>query len=256
VEHLYISIVSHNNEHDIIENLDLLKINLMDNITVLIRDNLSNQKLHDYCINQHFQYSASVEVLGFGANNNCNFKIASQLGMRKKDWFILMNPDLNITADMIKQLQISLCEYESQIFSINLFLDKKISMMEPSLRQFPTLTSFLNILKRKGFTRAYDKNELSDGSIVDWAAGSFLVFQTELYSKLKGFDEKYFMYFEDVDICYRANKFYGKNVMYLKNIKAVHQGGYKNRNFLSKHFRWYICSLIRFLYKANFKYLK
>lgn len=250
--HIYISIVSHGNDDDIINNSNLKEIKSLDNITVIIRDNLSSQRLKKYCVDNHFEYNSSDAMLGFGANNNINFKHASNLGMSKEDWFVLFNPDLDISAAMIKKLSGSLGNYSSQLFAINLYFDDKFSRMEHSLRTFPTFFSFFNILKGKSFTKAYDKANLTDGSLVDWAAGSFLVFQAELYEKLNGFDESYFMYFEDVDICYRANKFFGQRVVYLKNIKAIHEGGYQNRKIFSKHFRWYFCSLLRFLFKSTF----
>ena len=125
--------------------------------------------------------------------------------------------------------------------------------MEQSLRKFPTFISFLNILKGKSFTEAYDKASLATGTLVDWAAGSFLVFKSELYEKLNGFDESYFMYFEDVDICHRANKYHNQRVLYLSDIKAVHEGGYQNRKIFSKHFRWYLSSLFKFLFKSIFR---
>jgi len=252
MQHLYISIVSHGNDDDIMNNSNLLEINYLDNVTIIIRDNLSRQKLYNYCLGNHFQYSSSGEPLGFGANNNINFELATDLGMRDKDWFILFNPDIDISVEMIKKLFSSIGHYSSQLFAINLFFDNKFSKMEYSLREFPTFFSFFNVLKGKSFTQAYDKVDLANASVVDWAAASFLVFQAGLYKKLHGFDENYFMYYEDVDICYRANKYFNQNVVYLKHIKAVHQGAYQNRNIFSKHFRWYICSLLRFLFKTTF----
>lgn len=249
---IYISIVSHDDDTDIIGNSNLKEICLLDNVTVIIRDNLSSQRLKEYCLSNHFEYSASGAVLGFGANNNINFKVASNLGMKKTDWFIVFNPDLDISEKMIRTLSFSLSNHSSQVFAINLYFDEQFSQMEYSLRKFPTFLSFFNILKGKSFTETYDKASLVDGSNVDWAAGSFLVFQAGLYEKLGGFDEDYFMYFEDVDICYRANRIYNQNVTYLKNIKAIHQGGYQNRKLFSKHFRWYFSSLIRFLFKSTF----
>ena len=249
---IYISIVSHGNDDDIIHNSNLKEINLLDNVIVIIRDNLSSNKLKLYCEANAFKYNCSDDVLGFGANNNINFNIALKLGINPKDWFILFNPDLDISAAMISKLADNIAKSSSQIFAINLFFDDKFSTMEYSLRKFPTFISFLNIFNGKSFTDAYNKAHLADFSVVDWAAASFLVFQADLYGKLKGFDEDYFMYFEDVDICYRANKFHDQNVVYLKNIKAVHEGGYQNRKLFSKHFRWYFSSLLRFLFKSTF----
>lgn len=249
---IYISIVSHDNDDDIINNSNLKEICSLDNVTVIIRDNVSSDRLKTYCVDNHFIYNSSDAILGFGANNNINFELASNLGMKKTDWFVLFNPDLDISAAMINKLSDTIGNYSSQLFAINLFFDDKFSKMEHSLRKFPTFISFFNILKGKSFTAAYNKASLADGSIVDWAAGSFLVFQTELYEKLNGFDEDYFMYFEDVDICFRANKIYNQHVVYLSYIKAIHEGGYQNRKLFSKHFRWYFSSLLRFLFKSTF----
>ena len=250
---IYISIVSHGNDDDIINNFNLKEINLLDNVTVIIRDNLSSNRLKTYCEGNNIKYNSSDTVLGFGANNNINFEVASDLGMKKTDWFVLFNPDLDISATMIKKLSNTISTYSSQLFAINLFFDAEFSKMEYSLRKFPTFISFFNILKGKSFTEAYNKGCLTDGSIVDWAAGSFLVFKTDLYEKLNGFDEDYFMYFEDVDICYRANKLYSQHVTYLSDIKAIHEGGYQNRKLFSQHFRWYFSSLFRFLSKTTFR---
>ena len=250
--HIYISIVSHGNDDDIINNCNLNEINMLDNITVIVRDNLSSNRLKEYCLANYFEYNASNIRLGFGSNNNINFQFATDLGMVETDWFILFNPDLDISAAMISLLHDSLENYSSQIFAINLYFDDQFSHMEYSLRQYPTFSSFFNILKGKSFTQPYDKATLANGSIVDWAAASFLVFQVKLYKELNGFDENYFMYYEDVDICYRANKFFSQNVVYLDNIKAIHQGAYQNRKIFSKHFKWYVSSLIRFLFKSSF----
>ncbi|MDH5999572.1 glycosyltransferase family 2 protein, partial [Vibrio aestuarianus] len=205
---IYISIVSHGNDLDIINNTNLVEVNGLENVTVIIRDNITSDKLKEYCVDKGFIYNASSETLGFGANNNINFKVASELGMRKSDWFILFNPDLDISAVMIKKLSETFQNQSEQIFAINLFFDAHFSKMEYSLRKFPNFFSFVNILKKKSLTDTYDKSTLPDRSIVDWAAGSFLVFQADLYKKLNGFDENYFMYFEDVDICFRARKYY------------------------------------------------
>lgn len=252
MKHIYISIVSHGNDDDIIANSDLLEISSLDNVTVILRDNIASHRLRVYCEKNSIHYSSSSSKLGFGSNNNINFDIALSLGMSKTDWFVLFNPDLNMSAAMLNKLSIILPQHLKQIFAINLYFDEQFSVMENSLRRFPSFRSFFNILKGKSFTEAYDKNDLSDGTLVDWAAASFLVFQSGLYKKLNGFDESYFMYYEDVDICYRANQNYEQKVCYLKNIKAVHVGGYKNRKLFSQHFRWYFTSLIRFLLKSTF----
>ncbi|MEP1744175.1 MAG: glycosyltransferase family 2 protein [Kangiellaceae bacterium] len=252
---LFISIVSHNDDTHIINNFNLLKINDLENVIVIIRDNVASARLEEYCSKNGIKYYTSKSMLGFGANNNRNFESSSQLGMTEKDWFLLFNPDIDITPDMILRLFKTINEMNSGIYAINLFSDKNFLNVESSLRKYPSIKSFINVLRGKSFTQPYNKNTLKNLAKVDWAAGSFLVFKASVFKQLNGFDEKYFMYFEDVDICYRANIFLGEKVVYLRDIHAVHKGGYKNRSVLSPHFRWYILSLYKFL-KTMYKKAK
>lgn len=256
MSHVFISIISHGNDNDIVNNSNMLAINSHDHATVIVRDNLSSEKLRNYCEKENIIYNASGDMLGFGANNNVNFDIALDLGMTDEDWFIIFNPDLNMSISMFDKLYSRIMQSHNHCFAINLYFDDCFENMEQSLRKYPNFGSFINVLRGGGFTEPYNKLLLSDGDSVDWAAGSFLVFKSSLYKSLNGFDESYFMYFEDVDICFRANKLMGEPVVYLSDVKARHLGGYKNRNVFSKHFRWYLVSLVKFLLKSKFRIKK
>ncbi|HLC38622.1 MAG TPA: glycosyltransferase family 2 protein [Patescibacteria group bacterium] len=59
---------------------------------------------------------------------------------------------------------------------------------------------------------------------VDWVSGAAMAVRKDLFSKLRGFDCKYFMYFEDQDLCLRAKK-RGFQVWYLPQTKIIHLGG-------------------------------
>ncbi|WP_068546656.1 glycosyltransferase family 2 protein [Thalassotalea crassostreae] len=248
---IYISIVSHNNESDLIKNEELIKIGNLPNVTILLRDNVGNCQLKKFSLKNGFHYSESAIPLGFGENNNKNFSIALKHGIKPADWFITMNPDVVISCDMINKLTNILSTNSMNLFAINLFSDEKLTRSELSIRKFPSNKSLLNLIRRLPVTDAYNKAELRHLDNVDWAAGSFLIFRCSLYDELNGFDQNYFMYYEDVDICFRANNLLSEPVIYLKEIKAFHIGGYQNRNIFSKHFRWYLISLIRFLVKQT-----
>jgi GT2 family glycosyltransferase len=71
------------------------------------------------------------------------------------------------------------------------------------------------------------------------------------YRALKGFDEGYFMYCEDIDICYRAKQL-ATDILYFQDIKAVHLAQHSNRRVFSKHFFWHLKSIARFLLKFTF----
>ncbi|EGR3506856.1 glycosyl transferase family 2, partial [Vibrio parahaemolyticus] len=74
----------------------------------------------------------------------------------------------------------------------------------------------------------------------------FIAIKAIHYKKLNGFDENYFMYCEDIDLCYRSKQ-EGESVLYLPNISAIHFAAHNNRKLLSKHFYWHLKSVFRFL---------
>lgn len=66
---------------------------------------------------------------------------------------------------------------------------------------------------------------------VDFVSGGFVAFKKELFERLNGYDEDYFMYVEDMDICFRAKKM-KYTVCYIPCATIKHQGqGSSNREF-------------------------
>lgn len=57
---------------------------------------------------------------------------------------------------------------------------------------------------------------------VDWVKGALLMIRRNVYEELKGFDEKIFMYIEDMELCYRAHKA-GKDVYFYPNVMVLHK---------------------------------
>ncbi|MFA5658673.1 MAG: galactosyltransferase-related protein, partial [Oscillospiraceae bacterium] len=59
---------------------------------------------------------------------------------------------------------------------------------------------------------------------VDSVSGAFLIIRTELFRRLNGFDERFFMYGEDLDLCLRVKKS-GEKVVYYGKAKLLHLKG-------------------------------
>lgn len=111
---------------------------------------------------------------------------------------------------------------------------------------FPSLKHFIKSFLGLGNSSIVDKSKIIEPCHIDWAAGSFLAIQSCHYLKLGGFDEKYFMYCEDIDICYRSFLM-NIPVKYYPAIHAIHLAKHANRKIFSKHFYWHFSSAIRFL---------
>ncbi|USD60239.1 glycosyltransferase family 2 protein [Vibrio sp. SCSIO 43140] len=247
----FVSIVSHGHDELIMQNENWTEISALPDVTIIIKDNLSSEVLKEYCHEKGFVYLSTPEVMGFGHNNNYNFSWAQQHGISHDGWFLVINPDVIIECQQFERMTTLLKKQNGSIFTVNLFKDEEYTVSEDSLRYFPNINSLMNLFARKPVTKSYSKESLTNLAEVEWASGAFLVFSSDLYAKLQGFDVRFFMYYEDVDICFRAQRDFDTSVKYLSEVYAVHEGAYRNRNLFSKHFYWYLGSLLKFLIGSN-----
>jgi hypothetical protein len=243
---IFISVVSHR-DHDVIINLGAIRAFAdIANIEVVCRDNWPVGKLKTYCDRYGIHYVANKKQQGFAANNNENYLYCKfELGMQEDDYFILLNPDIFMTEENIQRL---IAYLEAKAFSLgvaNLFLDREEVVHDDNIRLYPKFTQFLKtyllndrstmINRRKGLP-------LSDNY---WASCSFLVVKADVYNQLNGLDERYYMYCEDIDFSYRAQKA-GVKLHYLENAKAVHFRRRESKRFLSKYFFWHVRSVFKY----------
>lgn len=71
----------------------------------------------------------------------------------------------------------------------------------------------------------------------DWVSGAAMFIRKDIFDYLGGFDENFFMYFEDIDLCRRAKK-QGHRIVYLPHFQVFHHGGqsYDDRKTQKKHY--------------------
>lgn len=130
-----------------------------------------------------------------------------------------------------------------------------------SCRSFPTYSAaFFNrysLLTRlfpgSKFADKYLKTQWSHDAIrqVDWVSGAAMLIKKECLKDIGGFDEDFFMYCEDVDICQRAKE-RGWKVYYYPDLKIAHSIGASTRKEQARAVIWHHQS-IWFYYKKHFK---
>lgn len=246
---LYVGVVSHGHS-SVIEQLNTMpQLALLPNVRIVVLDNCGEESLCRL-VNGVADYLQNSHPLGFGANNNKIFAhIQSLPGYNpEKDWFIVLNPDVAITPEMFNSLVDSLDELYP-ICAIDLYKDEMGEVSDESIRRFPRFIDFVSSLLLGVNRTKLDKSTITKPCDVDWAAGSFLAIKCSLYTQLRGFDEAYFMYCEDIDICFRSATQFGRRVRYLPHIKARHLAQHGNRKIFSKHFYWHVTSTLRFLWR-------
>ncbi len=121
--------------------------------------------------------------------------------------------------------------------------------------------TFLGRLNRTYLNNYLMKNtNLDEEQNADWLMGSCLLLSRELFVKLNGFDERFFMYFEDTDLCKRINNL-NLNVTYLPTATVIHHHGRasaKHHWLLSlltnKMARIHLISYLKYFVKWGFSY--
>lgn len=242
---VYISVISHGHG-ELIKKLKCLN-DLSGIFNVIIKSNI-DEDIGSYCKESNIHYINESYNMGFGSNNNTVFNFCkNKLRMNSDDYFIVLNPDVLISSESVTKLINNMQDSDKKIAGINLYKDKDFTIYDNSVRSFPNLIQFFLSFLGFGNDTCLDKSIIDSVVEVDWVAGSFIAFKSEHYEKLRGFDENYFMYCEDIDICYRSSK-KGHKVTYYPNIKALHLAKHENRKIFSKHFVWHVRSVFRFIF--------
>lgn len=131
---------------------------------------------------------------GFAANHNAAFRRAAGRV------FCVVNPDIHLRTDPFPEIVALLSRPGVGIVS-PLVLEASGEIADFA-RRFPTpLTPLLRRIRRQ---RGPDYDLSDEGVSPDWVAGMFMSFTRETYGLLGGFDERFYLYCEDVDICVRA----------------------------------------------------
>lgn len=180
---------------------------------------------------------------GFGSNHNQAFVRC------RSEWFVVLNPDVALLSNPFQALLHAVNEKNVALVSPRALSSK--GMPEDCWRYFPTFYGLLCRWIGLGDGR-YDHLSIDNSAFaVEWASGLCMCFRSEAYAKLKGFDESYFLYFEDVDICVRAWQI-GMRVLACPAAMLVHDGQRASRQSI-EHMRWYFMSMFRFFYKYWFR---
>jgi N-acetylglucosaminyl-diphospho-decaprenol L-rhamnosyltransferase len=175
---------------------------------------------------------------GFGANHNAAFRYC------KQPFFCPLNPDIALQSNPFSVL---LSELEKSKASIAApLVVAPTGSVEDSVRHFPNMRSLAR--KVSGGTDGRYELKLNDPVFSpDWVAGMCMLFRSADYARLRGFDQGYFLYYEDVDICVRAWKV-GLKVIVCPSVAVVHDARRDSHRSL-RHLRWHLASMGRYFFK-------
>ncbi len=235
-----ISIVSHGQGNLVGEVLgDLARIGESVRIEVILTKNLPESLPFSV---EDFQYSLrvieNIVPKGFGANHNAAFQLA--VG----EWFCVLNPDIRMPENRFPILLKEIERQQAAVIAPAVL--SPTGKIEDSIRRFPTPISLVGkMLGRGGGQYSFEVGD--ETFAADWVGGMFMLFRAEDYRRVGGFDEGFFLYYEDVDICTRLWKA-GRAVLACPKAQVIHDARRASRRNL-RYMRWHAGSMARYLGK-------
>lgn len=165
----------------------------------------------------------SPKNLGFGCANNLGAKNA------KGEYILIMNNDITVEPDLLQKM----VDYMDHHHEIGILAPKLIyhsGQTQDSCRRLMSATDliakrtpirFIPPFKKRCdhfLMKDFDHNQTQE---VDLLVGAFLLMPKKVFDEVGGFDERYFLFMEDFDLC-RSIRRKGYGIVYFPEVEAIH----------------------------------
>ncbi|HEY5251999.1 MAG TPA: glycosyltransferase family 2 protein [Acidimicrobiales bacterium] len=195
-------------------------------VEVVVVDNASSDGSSD-----GVDTDPSVRVIRTGANLGYGSGANRGLAVTGAELVLVSNPDVSVHPGALATLMAAFAGDRTLAIAGPRILAEDGSRY-PSARRFPSAVTAVGhallgiIAPENRFSRRYRMADLdpSSPSSVDWVSGACFMARRRALEELGGFDESYFMYMEDLDLCWRAHRA-GFTVAYVPGAVVTHQQG-------------------------------
>ncbi|MFA5126528.1 MAG: glycosyltransferase family 2 protein [Patescibacteria group bacterium] len=209
------------------------------NIEIIVVDNDSRDNLAEMLMMDF------PDVKFVGLDKNCGFAKATNLAIKQAagEIICLLNPDTELMPNFFP----GVLKYFQEHSEVSLLGPKLLNpdgSPQASIRRLPDLKSQIlilfklkNILPQHKYLANYLAADFdySREQSVDQIMGAAMICRRDLFDKIGLFDEHFFVWFEEVDLCYRVKKA-GLDIRYVPQLQIIHHGGasFKLANSLGK----------------------
>ncbi len=233
-------------------------------VTDLAADGLGELVVVDNGSSDGSLHAAVSAVPGLGVvspGRNLGYGAAVNRGVAasRAPLVLVCNPDLEVPPGAVDELVAAL-DADPDRALVGPLIRTPEGGRYPSARQFPSMVdaaghALLGLFAPDNrFTRAYQRSELDSAADgvrgADWVSGACFLVRRTAFEAVGGFDESYFMYAEDVDLCWRLGRA-GRSVAYVPSAEVTHlQGRSTDRHpyrMILEHHR----SLLRFATRST-----
>jgi N-acetylglucosaminyl-diphospho-decaprenol L-rhamnosyltransferase len=196
---------------------DLLATNLVGSVNeelVVVTDNWTNAREREAVQRLGRIHGWLVETpplnAGFGAGMNL---AASRALLAGATSLILLNPDARLEPADVRKLA------DQVEADTSLLLAPQIRTPDGS----PWMSELMDLRLADGTSRS-SRHRVPGASVMEWVSGAVMAMSVELWERVGGFDDDYFLYWEDIDLCRRVHEIGGK-IKVDQSIAAVHDEG-------------------------------
>lgn len=234
-----LSIISHKHCDDVCSLLEDIALHAKNDVAaIIVTINVPEERLSQWIKKKNWPFEIllveNTSPLGYGLNHNQAFSLC------KTSLFCVVNPDIRMYQNPFPALVKAVnakdvgCAYPLQ-FSGN---SESVDMA----REAPTPLA----LWHRYFSKSY-KNKKQEP---DWVNGAFMLFHSAIFAEIGGFDVRYFMYCEDVDICLRL-KIKKWSIALARDTEVEHKANHASHRKI-QHFGWHFSSLLRLWFSKSF----
>jgi N-acetylglucosaminyl-diphospho-decaprenol L-rhamnosyltransferase len=200
---------------------------------------------------------ANKENLGFAAANNQAWQRSSG------EYILLLNPDAFVKQGAVANA-VTFLESHPECGICGGRLVKPDGSLDPSARKFPTFLNKLFVIS--GLSSRFPESRLFSGhefgnfdhnSVmeVDWVPGTFTMYRREMLEHTGLFDERFYIYYEETDLCQTAKNQDWK-VYFLPSAEIVHVGGASSKTRKDHAFDTGALQVVRFRMRSEWLYFR
>jgi len=238
---LTVSIVTYNTKIDELDSC-LRSLDSRAVKTIYVIDNSSQSYIKDYCSTQDRVIYIASENVGYGAGHNQALRRVLAQNDSDCKYHLVLNSDVYFKPEIVERLT-EYMDSNEEVAQVQPRIEYPNGKLQYTVRLLPTPANlifrrFLPYLLGKKMDDKYVLADWDHKSELDIAyhQGSFMFFRLSAFAKVGLFDERFFMYPEDIDITRRMHKLY--KTMYWPKVTIVHAHkaeSYKSKKMLKIH---------------------
>jgi len=236
-------------------------------VTISLVDNSEdhNVKLDLFATHAEDLDSLGVELKLLQGQGNVGYGSAHNLVIRKSDadYHLILNPDVVLREDCLR-IGIAYLEINTDVAMASPYAENALGQKQYLCKRYPSIFTFLVrgfapsalrgiFRQRLALFEMHDLSESTPTDDVTIASGCFMLCRTDKLNAIHGFDENYFLYFEDFDLSLRLAGV-GK-IAYVPEMKIRHSGG-NSANKGWQHIKMFARSGVRFFNTHGWRFFK